>query len=137
MTRLAAPTLAAALALTLPAAAQEVGSDIEAGAGLFTAHCAYCHGMGGRGDGPEAARLNPQPKDLTVLKAGNDGVFPVLRVIRRIDGRDSIVAHGSPMPVFGAFFEGEDAMLKVESGQPILTSRPVADLVAWLESVQE
>lgn len=130
--RFAVASALAGLVLAAPATAQE----IEAGAALFAQHCAYCHGEGARGDGPEAARLNPQPKDLTMLAAENDGAFPTLRVIMRIDGREAIVAHGSPMPVFGEYFAGEDAMLKAETGQPILTSKPVADLVAWLESVQ-
>ena len=72
-----------------------------------------------------------------MLKTENGGEFPTLRVVMRIDGREAIVAHGSPMPVFGDYFEGEDAMLKAETGQPVLTSKPVSDLVAWLESVQE
>ena len=133
MSRFRLPVLAAALGLAIPAAAQE----LAAGAGLFALSCAYCHGAGAKGDGPEAQRLNPQPKDLTVLKTENGGEFPTLRVVMRIDGREAIVAHGSPMPVFGDYFEGEDAMLKAETGQPVLTSKPVSDLVAWLESVQE
>jgi hypothetical protein len=42
------------------------------------------------------------------------------------------------MPVFGPFFEGDRSVaLKTESGQPVMLSPPVADLVAWLISVQE
>jgi hypothetical protein len=77
------------------------------------------------------------PADLTRLSAGNGGVFPTGRVVRQIDGRDPVLAHGSPMPVFGPFFDGEDAALKTPAGQPILTSRPLADLVAWLMTIQE
>lgn len=32
---------------------------------LFQTHCSVCHGQAGRGDGPAAAGLNPQPADLT------------------------------------------------------------------------
>jgi mono/diheme cytochrome c family protein len=32
---------------------------------LFVAHCAACHGGGGRGDGPSALSCNPRPSDLT------------------------------------------------------------------------
>lgn len=32
---------------------------------LYQTHCAACHGMDGRGDGPLAAGLNPRPADLT------------------------------------------------------------------------
>ncbi|MFZ1728108.1 MAG: cytochrome c, partial [Albidovulum sp.] len=74
---------------------------------------------------------------LTALAATNAGVFPVARVVARIDGRQPLVSHGSPMPVFGPYFEGEPVMLAAETGQPILTSQPVADLVAYLETLQK
>lgn len=125
-------------ALLAVAAQGAVAQDDTAnGQALFAAHCAYCHGEGAKGDGPQANMLNPQPRDLTVLAKQNGGVFPALTVVRRIDGREAIVAHGSPMPVFGEYFEGEDAIIKTETGQPILTSKPVADLMAWLESIQQ
>lgn len=125
--------LAALILLAVPPLAAQ---DITSGNALFQRHCSACHGAGARGDGPRAPELNPQPRDLTVLKAGNDGVFPLLAVVKRIDGRDKLVAHGSPMPVFGPFFEGNPALLATETGQPILTTEPVADLVRWLETVQ-
>lgn len=34
---------------------------------LFQAHCAACHGMHGRGDGPAAAALDPKPTDLAAM----------------------------------------------------------------------
>jgi len=126
------PAAALAVLAAMPAAAQDAAS----GRDLFLAHCAYCHGEGAAGDGPRAAVLNPPPADLTRLAEGNGGVFPVERTIFRIDGRDPLVAHGSPMPVFGGFFDGADAMVKSESGQPVLTSRPIADLVAFLATIQ-
>ena len=70
------------------------------------------------------------------LSRNNAGDFPLVRVIERIDGRDPLVAHGSPMPVYGDFFEGVDVVLKAPSGQPIMTSQPIVDLVAFLRSVQ-
>jgi hypothetical protein len=42
------------------------------------------------------------------------------------------------MPVYGAFYEGgSDVALRTEAGQPILTSQPIADLVAWLRMIQK
>lgn len=46
-----------------------------------------------------------QPTNLTEL-SGQDGTFPTARVVARIDGRDPLVSHGSPMPVYGPYFEG-------------------------------
>ena len=77
-----------------------------------------------------------QPSDLTTLVERHDGVFPIERVVMRIDGRDPLVSHGSPMPVYGDFFDGEEIILKTEKGQPVLTSVPVADLLAYLEGLQ-
>jgi high-affinity iron transporter len=55
------------------AAATGVAADIRPpappsaarGAALFTAHCSSCHGAGGAGDGPEAARVARRPADFT------------------------------------------------------------------------
>lgn len=127
-------TLLTLLLLTGPLAAQ----DLALGAEIFERHCATCHGIAGKGDGPMSAILLIKPPDLTGLSARNEGTFPMQRVVARIDGRDPLVAHGSPMPVYGDFFEGvEGVLLKAETGQPIMTSQPIADLVAFLETLQE
>jgi len=120
-----------------PVAAQEAGDNLDAGHGLFFTFCATCHGDEGKGGGPMVDVLKIEPPDLTVLKSGNDGVFPTARVAFRIDGRDPIPSHGGPMPLFGQLFEGDAVMVESETGQPILLARDIADLIAWLESVQE
>ena len=111
--------------------------DAALGAEIYARHCATCHGAEAGGNGPMAPALVLQPPDLTRLAERNNGAFPMTRVVMRIDGRDPLVSHGSPMPVYGDFFEGEDLSLKTESGQPILTSPAVADLVAFLQGVQQ
>ena len=35
------------------------------GRALYEAHCAVCHGVTGKGDGPAAVALTPKPKDLS------------------------------------------------------------------------
>lgn len=116
-----------------PALAQEAARGAE----LYRVHCATCHGIDGTGQGPMAGVLVVQPADLTMLAAGNGGRFPTERVVRRIDGRDPLVSHGSPMPVYGFFFEeGKGQAVKTDSGQPIMTSQPIADLMAYLETLQ-
>jgi len=109
----------------------------DEGQELFLDYCATCHGLNADGAGPMAPAMVLQPTDLTLLSASNDGVFPLARVVRRIDGRDPLVSHGSPMPVFGDFFAGRDVAVKTPSGQPMMTSRPIADLVAWLRTIQQ
>ena len=124
--------------LAAPLAAQETlpGNPAE-GAELYGLYCATCHGLDGQGDGPTAAVLTLRPTDLTGLAARNAGTFPVARVVARIDGRDPLVSHGSPMPVWGDYFDGTDAPLKAETGQPIFTSQPIVDLVTYLAMLQE
>ncbi|UYV39584.1 cytochrome c [Rhodobacteraceae bacterium D3-12] len=116
-----------------PVSAQDAG----VGADLYARHCATCHGVDGKGQGPMASVLLVQPVDLTGLTAANNGTFPALNVVRRIDGRDPLVSHGSPMPVYGDFFEGNDTAMKTASGQPLMTSRAIADLVAFLQGIQK
>ncbi|MEQ6247360.1 cytochrome c [Sulfitobacter sp. HNIBRBA3233] len=107
------------------------------GAEIYAQFCATCHGVRHDGNGPMAPVLLVQPSELSTLAARNGGVFPTLRVVQRIDGRDPLVSHGSEMPVYGDFFEGENTPLKTPAGQPILTSRAIVDMVAYLEAVQE
>lgn len=121
--------------LTLTNATQ--AQDIRAGTQTYERYCAACHGHDATGFGPMRAVLTLLPTDLTALKATNNGHFPVERVVRRIDGRDPLVSHGSPMPIYGSFFEDRDTGLMTERGQIILTSQPVIDLVAYLETLQK
>jgi mono/diheme cytochrome c family protein len=115
----------------------EEPGDAARGAESFVEHCAVCHGLGADGKGPMAPVLLLQPPDLTTLVARYGGVFPLERVAARIDGRDPLVSHGSDMPIYGDFFEGRDVAMKTEAGQPMLTSQPIADLVAWLKTIQK
>lgn len=118
-----------------PALAAE--PNVAEGAELFAQNCAICHGEAGVGDGPMAEILTVKPSDLTRLSASNDGVFPVFRVIRQIDGRDPMLAHGGAMPLFGELFDFPDAAIAAETGQPIITAQPFVDIVGWLMTIQE
>ena len=111
--------------------------DVEEGAELYREYCATCHGIEMDGNGPMAGVMVIKPANLLTLAGENDGVFPISRVVMRIDGRDPLVSHGSPMPVYGHFFEGNDVAMKAETGQPIMTSKPISDLVAFLTSKQQ
>lgn len=122
-----------ALGLASPVAAQ----DAMQGEALFGFYCATCHGNAASGNGPMSPSLVVAPSNLTRLAVENDGVFPTARVIMRIDGRDPLISHGSMMPVYGDFFEGTDVATKAETGQPILTSQPIVDLLAYLQSLQQ
>jgi mono/diheme cytochrome c family protein len=131
MRSLASLAFAAALVAT-PALSQ----DVDAGAVLFRDHCATCHGVSARGDGPMTKILSVQPPDLTRLAAGEGGTYPLERVVRRIDGRDEVLAHGGPMPVYGMILGGESGMIDAFDGTPVFTTQSVVDLAVWLQSVQ-
>ena len=80
--------------------------------------------------------LTVKPADLTQLSASNGGIFPTFRVVRQIDGRDPLLAHGGAMPLFGEVFDFPDASIASQSGQPILTSQAIVDIVGWLMTIQ-
>jgi cbb3-type cytochrome oxidase cytochrome c subunit len=52
--------------------------DVERGSDVFSRRCAGCHGSEGRGDGPAAATLYPQPADLTQAAFTADRLNDVL-----------------------------------------------------------
>ncbi|AAV94426.1 c-type cytochrome [Ruegeria pomeroyi] len=120
-----------ALGLATPAPAQ----DAAEGEQLYRHHCATCHGIEATGHGPMAGVLVISPADLTTLSEG--GELPIARIVQRIDGRDPLVSHGSPMPIYGPYFEGRDVAIKAETGQPILTSQPIVDLLAYIATLQK
>lgn len=123
-------------ALALLGAAPLQADPVDDGRQLYRAYCVTCHGMEGSGDGPMTQVLTIAPPDLSRLSVDNDGVFPVSRVVARIDGRMPILGHGGPMPVFGDLFDGEAGALDSETGAPILTSRAMVAVVAYLETLQ-
>jgi mono/diheme cytochrome c family protein len=131
MRSLSSLAIAAALA-----AAPALSQDADAGGVLFRDHCATCHGMSAQGDGPMTKILSVQPPDLTRLAVSEGGTFPLERAVRRIDGRDEVLAHGGPMPVYGMILGGESGMIDAFDGTPIFTTQSVVDIAAWLQSVQ-
>jgi mono/diheme cytochrome c family protein len=64
---------------------------------VFEKQCAACHGKGGKGDGPAAGALSPQPTDLTDLEVMNLLTDEQLRGVLE-EGKGS-------MPGFGAILK--------------------------------
>jgi cytochrome c oxidase cbb3-type subunit 2 len=57
------------LSLVLPGvswAAERPAPDLEAGRAAYVQQCARCHGDAGKGDGLDAKRFYPRPRDLTL-----------------------------------------------------------------------
>jgi mono/diheme cytochrome c family protein len=102
------------------------------GPDLYRAHCAACHGLQGKGDGPVGAALKTKPADLTALAKNNAGSFPTQRVQKFISGVDpSVQSHGSrEMPVWGPIFH------QVEEDQDFGNVR-LQNLIKYLETIQQ
>jgi mono/diheme cytochrome c family protein len=113
----------------------EASKQRESGQATFAMHCASCHGVSGEGDGPAGTALTQKPADLTRIAARRGGIFPEAAVLRIIDGRDPIVAHGTrEMPVWGHHFgtghlPGPDAE-SAARGEALM-------LVQYLASIQK
>ncbi|MET0660847.1 MAG: cytochrome c, partial [Steroidobacteraceae bacterium] len=72
---------------------------------LYQRFCASCHGTTGRGDGPVSHYFTVEVPDLTLIARRASGTYPYERVVRIIDGRHTLAAHGSrAMPVWGVEF---------------------------------
>ncbi len=101
-------------------------SDAKA---MFSAYCASCHGMEGKGNGPAAAAMSKTPADLTRIAARNGGTFPDVKVKRYIEGLDEVSAHGSrDMPVWGPLFRElnrDTALIRVQALNDYLKSLQV------------
>jgi mono/diheme cytochrome c family protein len=83
---------------------------------LYRIHCASCHGVAGKGDGPAAETLKHAPPDLTTISQRNKGKFPDFRIEHIIDGQEVILAHGTrEMPIWGDLLpqHRDDALLKL------------------------
>jgi mono/diheme cytochrome c family protein len=106
-------------------------SNPASGREMFVTHCAACHGVDGRGDGPAVPALKSVPPNLTTLTKSHEGKFPSSLVANAIRGDTSPSAHGSQdMPVWG------DTFRAVGASSTIVTLR-ITNLTRYIESIQE
>jgi mono/diheme cytochrome c family protein len=81
-------------------------TEKDAGRELYVQYCSSCHGKDGRGNGPVSPQLKIKPPDLTLLAKKNKGIYPLDDVMKAIDGRRLVRAHGDrEMPVWGGGFQ--------------------------------
>jgi hypothetical protein len=122
----------------------------------YLGSCASCHGTDASGQGPMAEFLNVEVPNLTGLSLRNDGQFPMLEVLRFIDGRacgpaidnrpcprpnGELGAHGRAMPVWGNRYKdeavfGNGASKPSENPEAVVLGRILA-LAYYLESIQK
>ncbi len=116
-------------------ATNEMPTAVE-GAAVYADNCVLCHGATGKGDGPLVAGLDARPPDLTRLAVENGGTFPRSRALSHIDGYTRGDLPGQNMPEFGALLRGDTIPVETEDGVMTPTPRPMAALLAYLESLQ-
>ncbi len=102
----------------------------------FDNHCAPCHGLNGKGNGPELKVLpDIHPSDLTKITLKNGGVFPRQKVADMIDGRKTIPSHKRfDMPFWGVDFQQEGKEFTPESEAK--AKARIAALVDYVEALQ-
>ena len=101
------------------------------GSEMYTAYCAVCHGVDGKGSGPVAEALKVPPSDLTALAQKNGGKYPSDHVTTAIQGDLRLAAHGSKeMPVWGDLFWG------MSEGHSSEVQLRVTNLNKYIESLQ-
>nr|WP_229474773.1 cytochrome c/FTR1 family iron permease [Pseudoduganella lurida] len=87
-------------AYPIPVAPRKV-PDLARGAAVYAAQCASCHGAGGAGDGPLAARLEPRPIAFTdAARAASRSLMALHQVITQ-------GVPGTSMPAFAALSDDD------------------------------
>ncbi len=132
MTRAHPPLVALLAALVLSACADGDMPTATEGKALFADNCTACHGYLGEGGDLVGGQTAP---DLTRIAARNGGTFPRAEVLSQIDGYHRGRVPDDVMPRFGELLKGDLVPVEVE-GTMTPTPRPLAALLAWLESIQ-
>jgi len=111
--------------------------DYGAGEAEYLNSCATCHGTDATGSGPLAELLSVKVPDLTTLAQRSDGAFPMLAVIKVIDGREGVRSHGGPMPVWGERYFAAVDPAPGELRNELMVQGRVLALAKYLEGLQK
>lgn len=122
-----------ALALLAACATSSDMPDASEGERLFADNCTACHDY--RGTGSAQLVGGQAAPDLTRISARNGGTFPVAQVLSQIDGYGRGKVSAEVMPEFGELLQGDLVPIEVD-GTFTPTPRPLAALLAYLESIQ-
>ena len=118
----------------LLAVGTSVGAAEDEGRELYVQYCSSCHGKDGRGNGPVSPHLKIKPPDLTLLAKKNKGIYPLDDVMKAIDGRRLVRAHGDrDMPVWGEVFRSKLEGQKYPELTTLLKAKLIAEYIATLQ----
>jgi hypothetical protein len=136
-TRRSQVAVAVAVVLALYPSHHATAESYHRGIVEYEVACLPCHGIDGRGDGPQAKALKLRPADLTRIARANKGRFPTRRIAAIIDGRAIVASHGKrAMPVWGERYRvvlpGESAATAEKR-----VRAQIAALIDYLKSIQE
>lgn len=133
------------------AGAGAAGSDdpaIAQGKELYGEYCASCHGPGGKGDGPDAAKLDKKLEDLTTIAKRNGGKFPFYEVMLTISNRPptgqdqdaslpGAASHaGGKMPGWGQVFARQEGSKGTSLDLQLQTTGKIMLITEYLQSIQ-
>jgi high-affinity iron transporter len=107
-----------------------VAPSVARGAQIYQANCASCHGASGKGDGPAARGLEPQPTNLTDASTLKDQ--SPLDYYRRI----TIGVVGTAMPSFELRLPAEDRWAAALYASLLRLPPPSGDVPASLRSFE-
>jgi mono/diheme cytochrome c family protein len=139
------------VSMVVVAAAPTRAADpgVAQGQQLYQQYCANCHGAGGKGDGPDGAKLDPKPTDLTLLAKNNGGKFPFYETMLSIEGRaptaqdqdtslpGNVKAHGSnAMPVWGKVFSRDELSKGTSLDLQLQTTGMIMMITEYIQSIQ-
>jgi mono/diheme cytochrome c family protein len=97
---------------------------------MYASYCATCHGMDGKGHGPAATAISPQPTDLTTLAKQNHGKYPDTHIVSVL--QFGVEGHGrATMPVWGPIL---GTMNRTNFRDKQLR---ISNLARYLETIQE
>ncbi|MCB1501740.1 MAG: cytochrome c [Bauldia sp.] len=117
-------------------AQQDEEEIVDLGITEYELSCMSCHGVDGRGDGPDARYLETKPADLTQITMRNGGTFPADRVATIIDGRTVVATHvPREMPVWGERYRRPLPDADWDTEQEALSR--IDALVDYVKSLQE
>ena len=82
------------------------GRSAVEGSKIYQYRCAVCHGMDGRGHGPDSVVVQHRVPNLTLISQKNGGKFPYQRVRDSIEGKKTgPLSRGErEMPNWGPIF---------------------------------